>query len=94
LRGHPRPGPRRPRAVEHANECHREDLGQVVARTTGTPPEHLLDVSLVDLTRLGAELSSIDHRGGHRASLWFSRPARTVEELAVLLRHELHAGIC
>ena len=27
-------------------------------------------------------------------SLWFSRPARTVEELGVLLRRELHAGIC
>jgi len=82
------------RALEHANDCHREDLGQVVARTTGTPPEHLLDVSLADLTTQGAELSWIDRRGGHRASLWFSRPARTVAELAVLLRRELHAGIC
>jgi hypothetical protein len=82
------------RALEHANDCHREDLGQVVSRTTGTPPEHLLDVSLADLTTQGAELSWIDRRGGHRASLWFSRPARTVEELAVLLRRELHAGIC
>ncbi len=82
------------RALEHANDCHRGDLGEVVARTTGTPAEHLLDVSLVDLTTQGAELSWIDRHGGHRASLWFSRPARTVEELGVLLRHELHAGIC
>lgn len=82
------------RALEHANDCHRDDLGEVVERTTGTPPGQLLDVSLVDLTTAGAELSWIDSRGGHRASLWFSRPARTVEELAVLLRHELHAGIC
>ena len=82
------------RALEHANDCHREDLGQVVSRTTGTPPEHLLDVVLADLTTHGAELSWIDRRGGHQASLWFSRPARTVEELAVLLRKELHAGIC
>jgi len=82
------------RALEHANDCHREDLGQVVTRTTGTPPEQLLDVSLVDLTTQGAELSWIDRRGGHRAALWFSRPASTVEELAVLLRRELHAGIC
>jgi hypothetical protein len=82
------------RALEHANDCHREDLGEVVARTTGTPPEHLLDVSLVDLTTHGAELSWIDRHGGHRAALWFSRPARTVEELGVLLRRELHAGIC
>lgn len=82
------------RAIEHANDCHREDLGQVVARITGTPHERLLDVQLADLTRRGAELSWIDTIGGHRAALWFSRPARTVEELGVLLRHELHAGIC
>jgi hypothetical protein len=82
------------RALEHANDCHREDLGQVVARITGTPPERLLSAQLADLTRHGAELSWIDAAGGHRAALWFSRPARTVEELAVLLRHELHAGIC
>jgi hypothetical protein len=82
------------RALEHANDCHRDDLGQVVVRTTGTPPERLLDVQLVDLTRNGADLSWIDSDGGHRAAIWFSRPARTVEELAVLLRRELHAGIC
>ncbi len=82
------------RALEHANDCHREDLGQVVARTTGTPAEQLLDASLVDLTTHGAELSWIDRQGGHRASLWFSRPARTVEQLGVLLRRELHADIC
>ncbi|HET6939341.1 MAG TPA: hypothetical protein VFI19_12080 [Nocardioides sp.] len=82
------------RALEHANDCHREDLGQVVTRTTGTPADRLLDVQLSDLTRHGAELAWIDADGGHLAALWFSRPARTVEELGVLLRHELHAGIC
>ena len=82
------------RALEHANDCHREDLGQVVSRMTGTTTEHLLDVGLADLTTHGAELGWIDADGGHRAALWFSRPARTVEELGVLLRRELHAGIC
>jgi hypothetical protein len=82
------------RALEHANDCHREDLDQVVVRLTGTPAEQLLDVQLADLTTHGTELSWIDREGGHRASMWFSRPARTVEELAVLLRRELHAGIC
>jgi hypothetical protein len=82
------------RSMEHANDCHREDLGQVVARTTGTPVEQLLDVCLTDLTAHGAELGWIDVDGAHRASLWFSRPARTAEELGLLLRHELHAGIC
>lgn len=82
------------RAMEHANDCHREDLGQVVTRTTGTRSEQLLDVQLADLTTQGAELVWIDHDGGHRAAFWFSRPARSVEELGVLLRRELHAGIC
>jgi hypothetical protein len=44
-------------------------------------------------SRLG-ELARIDREGGHRASLWFSRPAGSVEELGVLLSRELHAGIC
>jgi hypothetical protein len=64
------------------------------SRTTGTPAGDLFDVSLAALTTDGAELAWIDLDGGHRASLWFSRPARSVEELGVLLRHELHAGIC
>ena len=80
------------RALEHANDCHREDLGQVVVRTTGTPAEQLLDARLSDLTTHGAELAWIDREGGHRVSLWFSRPAGSVEELGVLLRQELHAG--
>jgi hypothetical protein len=82
------------RAVEHANDCHREDLAEAVCRTTGTPAERLLGVQLADLTTHGCELSWVDSEGGHRTALWFSRPARTVEELGVLLRHELHAGIC
>jgi hypothetical protein len=82
------------RALEHANDCHREDLGQVVVRTTGTPAEQLLDARLSDLTTHGAELTWIDRDGGHRVALWFSRPAGSVEELGVLLRRELHAGIC
>jgi hypothetical protein len=82
------------RALEHANDCHREDLGQVVARTTGATVEQLLDARLSDLTTHGAELTWIDGEGGHRVALWFSRPAGSVEELAVLLRRELHAGIC
>lgn len=82
------------RAVEHANDCHREDLAEAVCRTTGTPPDELLGAALADLTTHGCELTWVDAEGGHRTSLWFSRPARTVEELGVLLRHELHAGIC
>jgi len=82
------------RALQHANSAHRADLAEVVARTTGTPAERLLDAGLADLTTQGAELTWIDRDGGHRATLWFSRPARTVEEFGVLLQRELHAGIC
>jgi hypothetical protein len=82
------------RALRHANACHRADLAEVVTRMTGTPSERLLDAGLADLTRQGAELTWIDREGGHRATLWFSRTARTVEELGVLLQRELHAGIC
>ena len=82
------------RALEHANDCHREDLGQVVARTTGTPAEQLLDARLADLTTHGAELAWIDREGAHRASLWFSRPAGSAEELGVLLRRGAARGIC
>ncbi len=82
------------RALEHANDCHREDLGQVVVRTTGTPAEQLLDARLSDLTTHGAELTWIDREGGHRAVAVVLPPRRSVEELGVLLRRELHAGIC
>ena len=82
------------RTLEHANDCHREDLSQVVSRMTGISTDRLLDASLADLTTHGAELAWIDVDGGHQTSLWFSRPARSVEELGLLLRHELHAGIC
>ena len=82
------------RAARARQRLPREDLGQVVVRTTGTPAEQLLDARLSDLTTHGAELTWIDREGGHRVSLWFSRPAGSVEELGVLLRRELHAGIC
>lgn len=82
------------RAAEHANDCHRDDLVDVVLRRTDTPPEELLDARMTALSTRGVELAWIDRNGAHRASVPFSRTARTVEELAVLVRHELHAGIC
>jgi len=82
------------RVLEHANDCHGDHLEQVVVRATGRPAEHLLGVQLVDLTTQGAELGWVDGDGGHRTTVWFSRPARSVEELGLLLRRELHAGIC
>lgn len=82
------------RALEHANDCHADNLRDVVVRRTATLDEELLDARMTSLTTRGVELSWIDLAGAHRATMPFSRRARTVEELAVLVRHELHAGIC
>lgn len=82
------------RALEHANDCHRENLVDVVLERTDTRPEELLDARMTALSTRGVELVWIDLDGAHRASVPFSRTARTVEELALLVRHELHAGIC
>jgi hypothetical protein len=82
------------RALEHANDCHVDNLRDVVLRRTDTADEELLDARMTGLTTRGVELSWIDLQGAHRATVPFSRRARTVEELAVLVRHELHAGIC
>jgi hypothetical protein len=82
------------RALEHANDCHRDNLRDVVLRRTDTADEALLDAQMTSLTTRGVELAWIDLVGAHRAVVPFSRPARTVEELATLVRHELHAGIC
>jgi len=82
------------RALEHANACHADSLRDVVLQRTQTLDERLLDARMTDLTTRGVELVWIDLEGAHRATVPFSRPARTVEELAMLVRHELHTGIC
>ena len=82
------------RALEHANDCHVENLRDVVVQRTDTTAEDLLDARMTTLTTRGVELAWIDLAGAHRAFVPFSRPARSVEELATLVRHELHAGIC
>ncbi|MBJ7358290.1 DUF2470 domain-containing protein [Nocardioides sp.] len=82
------------RAREHANDCHRDSLRDVVLQRTDTVDEELLDARMTGLTTRGVELSWIDLEGGHQAAVPFSRPARTVEELAALVRRELHTGIC
>lgn len=82
------------RALEHANDCHRDNLVDVVLQRTDTAREELLDARMTTLSTRGVELAWIDLQGAHRAYVPFSRHARTVEELAMLVRHELHAGIC
>jgi len=82
------------RALEHANACHADSLRDVVLQRTDTLDEELLDARMAGLSTRGVELAWIDLEGAHRATVPFSRPARTVEELAALVRHELHTGIC
>jgi hypothetical protein len=82
------------RALEHANACHADNLRSVVLQRTDIPEEELLDARMTRLTTDGVELAWIDLAGAHRASVPFTRRARTVEELAMLVRHELHTGIC
>lgn len=82
------------RAREHANQCHRDSLRDVVLQRTEAGDEELLDARMTNLTTRGVELSWIDLDGAHLATVPFSRRARTVEELAALVRHELHTGIC
>lgn len=48
------------RALEHANDCHVENLRDVVLQRTDTEPETLLDARMTGLTTDGVELAWID----------------------------------
>ncbi|CAB4721995.1 unannotated protein [freshwater metagenome] len=82
------------RSVEHANDCHQDELRQALSRSTGTRPDLVIAVQLADLTPSGVQLSWVDHSGAHRTRIAFPRPARSTAELGEMLRRELHAGIC
>ncbi|MBZ5736722.1 hypothetical protein [Nocardioides mangrovi] len=82
------------RSVEHANECHQEELRQAVSFGTSTRPAELIGVRLAHLTPSNVELQWVDVDGAHRQVLTFPRAARTLTELGEMLRRGLHAGIC
>ncbi|WP_205470891.1 hypothetical protein [Nocardioides sp. SYSU D00038] len=82
------------RSVEHANDCHQDELRQAVSTTTGTRLADVVGVRLTGLSPRGVEVSWVDLAGAHRTTLTFARPARSTAELGELLRRELHAGLC
>ncbi|GAB2459058.1 hypothetical protein GCM10027062_43650 [Nocardioides hungaricus] len=82
------------RSIEHANDCHQDELRQAVSTGTQTRPAELLGVRLAELTPAGVEVQWIDVDGAHRHVIEFPRVAGDLTELGDMLRHSLHAGIC
>lgn len=82
------------RSVEHANQCHQEELRRAVSTTTGTRLRDIGGVGLSDLRPDRVEVRWVTAEGAHSAVLRFRRPATTTTELGELLRQELHAGLC
>lgn len=82
------------RSIEHANDCHQDELRQAVATGTAVRPADLAGVRLTDLTPRGVEIQWVDTTGAHRNVVHFPRPAQDLDELGELLRRGLHASIC
>jgi hypothetical protein len=82
------------RSVEHANDCHQDELRQAVSLGTGTRPGDLLGVRLAGLTPSRVEIQWVDVDGAHRTVVSFPRTAGSLDELGELLRRGLHAGLC
>lgn len=82
------------RSVEHANNCHQEELRRAVSTTTGTPMGRLLGVALSGLSPAGVQVRWVDVDGARHLDVTFPRAARTTAELGEMLRRELHSGLC
>ncbi len=82
------------RAVEHANECHQDELRRALATRAGTRLGDLLGVQLCGLRPDGVVLRWVDTTGAHQHELRFPRAARSAADLGELLRSELHEGLC
>ena len=82
------------RSVEHANQCHQEELRRAVAMTTGTRMAEIVGVSLAKLMPDQVEVRWVDLEGANSRTVHFGRSARSPEELGDLLRARLHAGLC
>jgi hypothetical protein len=82
------------RSMEHANDCHQDELRRAVSTTAGTPMKEVVGVTLTNLSAGGVEIRWVDLTGAHGSVVTFPRPAETVAELGDLLRGELHAGLC
>lgn len=82
------------RSVEHANDCHQDELRRAVSTSSGTRLGDVLGVRLTDLSTRGVEVAWVDPAGAHRTLVEFPSLARTPAELGELLRRSLHAGLC
>ena len=82
------------RCAEHVSTCHQDALRSAVATRAWSRPADVAGARLADLSPSGAQLEWVDMTGAHSARLPFPHRAQTGEELARLLRDELHADIC
>lgn len=82
------------RSVEHANNCHQDELRQAIATTTDTRLREVVGVHLAGLRPDRVEVRWVDTTGAHARTLTFGRSATTAAELGLLLRDHLHAGMC
>lgn len=82
------------RSVEHANDCHQEELRQAVAHGTGTHPAELLGVRIARLSPADVVVQWVDGTGAHEQRIAFAHTARDLADLGDLLRRGLHVGLC
>ncbi len=82
------------RSAEHACDCHQEELRRAVASLAGLRLDDVIGVRLSELTPYGAELQWVDANGAQLMGLDFPRPARSTDELGLMLRTQLYPGIC
>jgi hypothetical protein len=82
------------RSVEHANDCHQEELRQAVGTGTGTRAGDLGGVRIARLTPSDVVIQWVDGSGAHEQVVTFARAARDLSELGDMLRRGLHAGLC
>jgi hypothetical protein len=82
------------RSVEHANDCHQEELRQAVSTGTGTRPGDLVGVRIARLSPADVKIQWVDASGAHEQVIAFARTARDLTELGEMLRRGLHAGLC
>ena len=82
------------RSVEHAVGCHQDELRRAASRLAGVALRDVLGVGLAELRPDGVQLRWVSPDGAHVHDLRFGATATTPEELAELLRRELHPELC
>lgn len=82
------------RSVEHANDCHQEELRQAIGLGTGTRQADVVGVRIARLSPADVKIQWVDTTGAHEQVIAFARTARDLTELGDMLRRGLHAGLC